>query len=281
MSTDYSEVVDVARNYYNSDDADNFYFQVWGGEDIHIGLYEDKEEPISIASERTVAAMVDQIRQSIVGARVVDLGAGYGGSARWLAKNLSCRVSCVNLSEVQNERNRAMNREARLDERIDVFDASFEQVPLADAAFDVVWSQDSFLHSGDRPQVIREVDRVLRPGGEFIFTDPMQADDCPSGSLQPVLDRLQLDSLASPGFYRSQAKQRGWQEIAFNDLTDQLVEHYTRVRQELAVRRDELLESVSGEYIDRMITGLGHWIDAGDAGLLCWGIFHFRKPARD
>jgi sarcosine/dimethylglycine N-methyltransferase len=281
MSVNYSEVVDVARDYYNSDDADNFYFQVWGGEDIHIGLYENDDEPISIASERTVATMADRISQSIVGARIADLGAGYGGSARWLARNLSCHVACVNLSEVQNARNRAMNRAPQLEGRIDVLDASFEQVPLPDAEFDVVWSQDSFLHSGDRSQVLSEVDRILRPGGELIFTDPMQADDCAPGSLQPVLDRIQLDSLASPGFYRREAQQRGWQELGFEDLTHQLVEHYTRVRQELAIRRDELLESVSGAYIDRMITGLGHWIDAGDRGLLRWGIFHFRKPLRD
>ena len=281
MSTNYSEVVDVARSYYNSDDADNFYFRVWGGEDIHIGLYENDDEPISIASERTVAAMADQITQSIVGARVVDLGAGYGGSARWLTRNLSCHVTCVNLSEVQNRRNRAMNRAARLGERIDVLDASFENVPLPDSTFDIAWSQDSFLHSGDRARVLAEVNRILRPGGEFIFTDPMQADDCPPGSLQPVLDRLQLDSLAAPGYYRDQANAHGWTELGFTDLTLQLVAHYTRVRQELAVRRDELLDSVSGAYIDRMIAGLGHWIDAGDGGLLRWGIFHLRKPARD
>ena len=30
----------VAENYYDSSDADIFYERVWGGEDIHIGLYE-------------------------------------------------------------------------------------------------------------------------------------------------------------------------------------------------------------------------------------------------
>jgi ubiquinone/menaquinone biosynthesis C-methylase UbiE len=42
-----------------------------------------------------------------------------------------------------------------------------------------------------------EVDRVLKPGGELVFTDPMQADDCPDGVLQPVLDRIHLESLGS------------------------------------------------------------------------------------
>ena len=36
----YTGVVEKAREYYNSDDADKFYYDVWGGEDIHIGLYE-------------------------------------------------------------------------------------------------------------------------------------------------------------------------------------------------------------------------------------------------
>ena len=38
MSHSYSEAVSIARDYYNSDDADNFYAIIWGGEDIHIGL---------------------------------------------------------------------------------------------------------------------------------------------------------------------------------------------------------------------------------------------------
>jgi sarcosine/dimethylglycine N-methyltransferase len=126
-----------------------------------------------------------------------------------------------------------------------------------------------------------EVDRILKPGGEFIFTDPMQADDCAPGLLKPVLDRLHLESLASIGFYQKQAVQLGWQELAVHDLTPQLVKHYTRVRQELLQRRVLLSHSVSDAYIDRMIEGLGHWIEAGERGLLRWGILHFGKAASD
>ena len=31
-----AEVVQQAERYYDSSDADEFYFRVWGGEDIHI-----------------------------------------------------------------------------------------------------------------------------------------------------------------------------------------------------------------------------------------------------
>ena len=277
MSSAYSSVVNTARDYYNSDDADNFYYHVWGGEDIHIGIYESLTEDIATASERTVATMAGRLGVIGAGSRVIDVGSGYGGAARWLAEHYSCHVDCLNLSEAQNQRNRELSRMRGLDDRIDVTDGSFEKMPWPNEHFDIAWSQDAILHSGRRDQVLSEVDRVLKPGGEFIFTDPMQADNCPAGVLQPVLDRIHLNTLGSFEFYRQQAEKLGWQELAMIDLTSHLVTHYTRVRQELAQQREKLSGRVSDEYIDRMLQGLGHWVDAGDRQYLSWGIMHFRK----
>jgi sarcosine/dimethylglycine N-methyltransferase len=283
MSQQYSDVVKTAQDYYNSDDADNFYYQIWGGEDIHIGLYQDDHEKIATASERTVQTMIDRILADSDKAltpqgSVIDLGAGYGGAARKLAGTFGCHVTCINLSETQNDRNRQISAAAGLGELITVEDASFEDIPCADAKFDVAWSQDSLLHSGQRARVLDEIDRVLKPGGELIFTDPMQADDCPEGVLQPVLDRIHLDSLGSFSFYRQQAERLGWEEIGIEDMSPQLTRHYSRVREELASQRQALEGSVSAEYIERMIQGLGHWIEAGSNGYLAGGIMRFRKP---
>jgi sarcosine/dimethylglycine N-methyltransferase len=105
----------------------------------------------------------------------------------------------------------------------------------------------------------------------------MQADDCPEGVLAPVLNRLHLESLGSFSFYRDEARRLAWKEIAIHDLTPQLVMHYTRVREDLRARRRELGGRISQAYIDRMIEGLGAWIDAGARGHLAWGILHFGK----
>lgn len=279
MSTSYSEVVETARSYYNSDDADNFYFHVWGGEDIHIGLYETPDESIAEASRRTVRRMAGQIGGLNEQSHVLDLGAGYGGAARYLAKTYGCRVTALNLSEKENTRHREMNREQGLDHLIEVVDGSFESVPAGDDLFDLAWSQDAILHSGERERVIGEIARVLRPGGELVFTDPMQADDCPAGVLQPVLDRIHLDSLGSIAFYREAAARHGLREAKVIELTDNLVRHYARVREALERNRAALAGKVSDAYIERMLAGLGHWVEAGEKGYLRWGILHFRKPA--
>jgi sarcosine/dimethylglycine N-methyltransferase len=279
MNQRYSGVVETARDYYNSDDADNFYAHVWGGEDIHIGLYRSADESIAEASRRTVARMASRVAWLGSGHRVLDLGAGYGGAARYLAERYGCRVTALNLSERENERNRRMNVERGLDRLIDVVDGSFEDVPEPAASFDLVWSQDAILHSGRRERVVSEVARLLRAGGELVFTDPMQADDCPPGVLRPVLDRIHLDSLGSIGFYRETAARHGLDEVAVVEMTENLVTHYRRVREELARARDGLRGRVSEAYIERMDAGLGHWIEAGRQGYLRWGILHFRKPA--
>ncbi len=278
MAADTSSAVNTARQYYDSDDADTFYATIWGGEDIHVGIYHGADEPIATASRRTVEHMAATVPDLGPDTRVLDIGAGYGGAARYLASTFGCRVVALNLSAVENERNRRMNREQGLDGLIEVVDASFESIPADADAFDLVWSQDAILHSGAREQVIGEVARVLARGGHFVFTDPMQADDCPAGVLQPILDRIHLQSLGSPALYRRAAAAAGLQEVGFEELTPQLAEHYGRVLAETERREMELRRSVDAGYIERMKKGLRHWIEGGRRGHLAWGIFHFRKP---
>ncbi|WP_018953135.1 methionine adenosyltransferase domain-containing protein [Thioalkalivibrio sulfidiphilus] len=97
MSQNYSTAVATARDYYNSDDADTFYHRVWGGEDIHIGLYESDDESIFDASRRTVAHMGDLLGEPRPNMTVLDMGAGFGGSARYLASAYACRYVAKNI----------------------------------------------------------------------------------------------------------------------------------------------------------------------------------------
>ncbi len=275
----YSPVVETARSYYNSNDADNFYHTIWGGEDIHVGLYYDEKDTIFEASQRTVEKMAEHIKDKLQpGNKVLDLGAGYGGSARYLVKTYGVEVVCLNLSEVENERNRTKNKEQGLESKIEVIDGDFENVPLPDNSYDIIWSQDAILHSGDRPKVFKEVQRLAKPGALFVFTDPMQSDDCPEGVLQPIYDRIHLSSLGAPGYYEKLGKEMGWTFLGYDGMPEQLVNHYSRVREELEKRRADLEKVVSVDYIERMKKGLGHWVDGGKNGYLAWGILRFRLP---
>ncbi|WP_305791088.1 cyclopropane-fatty-acyl-phospholipid synthase family protein [Synechococcus sp. UW179A] len=181
MTSTYSAAASTAAHYDDSDDANRFYAGIWGGKDIHIGLYESPEEPIATASRRTVDALIALMGQPLPSneattLQVVDFGSGCGGAAKRLRGSPGIRVDAINTSAVENNRHRLLNQEAGLSERITVHDASFEAVPLADGCADVVWSQDAILNSDERRMVMREAARLLKPGGVMVMTDPMAAD---------------------------------------------------------------------------------------------------------
>lgn len=274
------DLVRTTKAYYDSDSADNFYHTIWGGEDIHVGLYKDEKEPIFDASARTVEQMIDMTPLD-KNSKVLDVGAGYGGAGRHIAKKIGCHVTCQNLSEAENDRNREKNKDQGLDHLIDVVGGNFEELPFEDASYDVVWSEDAFLHSSRRDKIFAEVARVLRPGGHFIFTDPMQADHVTGEeeALKPIYGRIHLESLGSVKKYRQYAADQGLEEVAVQEMPEQLTRHYSRVLEEVESRYDEVLQVCDQDYIDNMRNGLKHWINGGKEGILNWGILHFRKKA--
>jgi dimethylglycine N-methyltransferase len=267
----------IAADYYDSTDADQFYELVWGGEDIHIGLYANPEEAIAVASERTVSSLMDLAADLPSGGCIVDLGSGYGGASRRLTRFSSRPIHAVNISAVENERHRRLNQEAGLSEKITVHNASFEDVPLEDGCADLVWSQDAILHAGDREKVLAEVSRLLKPGGCFVFTDPMAADGVEMALLKPILDRIHLSDLGSPERYRAFGEVVGLKLEVWDERTSMLVRHYSRVRDETRRSREALEKTISADYLDRMDRGLGYWIEGGEQGRLSWGLMRFRK----
>lgn len=279
-SGNLKDASDTAEAYYDSADADRFYFAIWGGEDIHVGIYESAGQPVSEASRRTIERMAGMMHEpgSRV-ERVIDLGAGYGGAARWLVRQANVdHVTCVNISDTQNELNRQKNEAAGIARHIEVKHGSFDDVPAEDGAFDVVWSQDAFLHGADRQQILAEAWRLLKPGGRLIFTDIMQTPDAPAEALQPVYDRIHLASLGSIAFYDKTALALGFRSGPRAEMAGQLISHYGTVRHNLIERRDELKDQVSEDYIDRMIDGLKVWVDSAGNGWLTWGILTYDKP---
>ncbi|WP_298966804.1 methyltransferase domain-containing protein [uncultured Roseibium sp.] len=272
------DIREVAETYYDSDDADTFYSIVWGGQDLHIGLY-DTTSNIRDASDLTIDAMVNILPNLDSNATVLDIGSGYGGAMRKVVKQAGCEAICLNISDVQNDTNRHRNVQQGFKDKIRVVHGVFEDIPEKAESVEIVWSQDAILHSDQRDQVLKEVYRVLKPGGYFIFTDPMQADHADPAALQPVYDRLQLNSLGSFRFYREAASALGFEITEQQDMTGQLRNHYHRVREELLANYDRLRsEGASAEYLDKMAAGLQNWVDSADAGQLAWGFQLFRKP---
>ncbi len=159
-------------------------------------IYDPPGDSIAEASHGTMKRICAKLSGVDEGARVLDIGSGYAGTARHLARTYGCHVTGLSISEVENERRRRMNGEQGLDHLIAVVDGTFEDIPFEDQSFEVVMVPGRHAAQRQSRQAAgRGSSRAA--GGDLIFTDLMQADVCPEGVLQPILERLLLEDLAS------------------------------------------------------------------------------------
>ncbi|MDH5676485.1 MAG: methyltransferase domain-containing protein [Myxococcales bacterium] len=105
------------------------------------------------------------------GDRVLDIGAGLGGSARLLAYAVGCQVDCVEMSVDYCRGAALLNRLTGLEANVTVQRGSALALPFTDACFDVVWMQNVGMNITDKSKLYAEIARVLKPGGRYAFQE--------------------------------------------------------------------------------------------------------------
>ena len=102
--------------------------------------------------------------------RVLDIGCGGGRTIRMLAEKMATgRVEGVDYSSASVAVARRTNAQLIEMGRVDVREASVSQLPFADRSFDLVTAVETHYYWPDLSRDLREVLRVLKPGGRFVM----------------------------------------------------------------------------------------------------------------
>ena len=122
---------------------------------------------------RGLAATADLARLAGITAdmSVLDVGAGVGGPARFLAASCGCRVTGIDLSEPFVEAARYLTERTGQSGQVSFECASALELPFGDASFDAVLLQHVAMNIADRAKLYREIRRVLKAGGRFATFD--------------------------------------------------------------------------------------------------------------
>jgi SAM-dependent methyltransferase len=105
---------------------------------------------------------------------LLDVGCGSGGPALHLARSTGCVVTGVELHAEAVKTARELTARHGLEARAHFVQADASRpLPLPETSFDAILCIDAVNHLRDRPAVLRDWARLLRPSARLLYTDPL------------------------------------------------------------------------------------------------------------
>jgi ubiquinone/menaquinone biosynthesis C-methylase UbiE len=172
------------------------------------------------------------------GQRLLEVGCGIGTDLVRFAKG-GARVTGVDLAQTAIDlarKNFALNGVEADELRV----ANGEALPYAEASFDVVYGHGVIQYTANAPQLIREMHRVLKPGGTGIFMVynrvswlnamskvmkvPLEHEDAPVlkkysiGEFKALLKPFAETRIVPERFPVKSRLHKGWKGVAFNGV---------------------------------------------------------------
>lgn len=153
---------------------------------LEASLREDGADPESPTLEelapydhfhgRGLEATEDMANRLTVSAkdRLLDIGSGLGGPARYMAQRFGCRVAGIDLTAEFCEVARLLTARLGLEGRVSFDEGDALAMPFGAAAFDGAYSMNVSMNIADKRAFYREVSRVLRPGGWLALSEVAQ-----------------------------------------------------------------------------------------------------------
>jgi sarcosine/dimethylglycine N-methyltransferase len=256
------------------------FFSRFHGDHLHVGLYDSDVTTVRQAAERATTMLVQTLKLVEPQSRVLDLGAGLGGPARELAKTSDYRVRCVHWDVAENQRNHNMNEEEGLDTRIEIVRGNPHDLPFPDESFAAVISQENLCQTVKRRDAIREIDRILKPGGVVLFTDILETYYAEDANMRLIRELLDVEKLGSLDDYREFTSRVGWEQLEIREMGANLAEHARAWKKEIEAERAAAAEEMGEDFVGKTIELMNFIEKSVDDGLLTWALFHYRKKLR-
>jgi sarcosine/dimethylglycine N-methyltransferase len=266
-NTEIELSVNAARTYYDGT-ADEIYRSIWGTS-IHFGLFESLDEPLPIAMQRAKDTMINGIALN-ENTKVLEVGCGYGTLARQLVRNFDCSVLATNISEKQLAHARDITKAEGLSDKVKFEKCDYHHLPYPDDSFDVYWSQESFLHAGDKQRVLKEAHRVLEPYGLLLFSEVTLRRSTPPSLREQILKRVTSSALWSKHDYEVELIKAGFSIEKWDDWSENVARTYDWTLKQLDRKKDEILPRIGQKAFDSARDGMLLWQKAAQDGYLGW-----------
>ncbi|RUW48143.1 MAG: methyltransferase domain-containing protein [Mesorhizobium sp.] len=188
-----------------------------------------------------VAATRDLISQLGLkpGARLLDIGSGIGGPARFVANNAGVDVTGIDLTQSYVDIATSLSKRTGMADKTHFVQGSALDMPFAKAGFDAAMILHVGMNLPDKAKLMSEAARVLKPGGVFAVYDVMRLKDGALTYPLPWASNETISFVATPDDYRSAAAAAGFSVTAERPRGAFAVEFFAAMRARLAAAQAE------------------------------------------
>ncbi len=165
--------------------------------------------------------------------RVLDIGCGLGGSARFLADRFGCRVTGIDLTPDYIAAATRLSELTGLSKQCSWHVGNATELPFDDACFDLIWTEHAQMNIQNKPAFYEEIFRVLKPDGRFAFHDAFAGSALPTFPV-PWAEDPAISFLVSQEAARSLIQSTGLQIEAWVEQSELTASAFEKNLQNLA-----------------------------------------------
>ncbi len=208
---------------------------------------------------------------------VLDVCSGMGGPARYLAWKTGCGVTGLDITASRVEGATELTRVAGLSGSVRFVHGNALAMPFRDASFTLAIAQESFAHIPDKPRLLAECARVLRPAGRLVFSDILHRGVLSVEDRERLFTGMAFSEIATVEAYAEQLHLCGMKVVRRVDLTKEwtriLVERLTMYRS----LKSQTVARLGQEHYERYDHAYEHFVRLYQDGVLAGALIHALK----
>jgi sarcosine/dimethylglycine N-methyltransferase len=205
---------------------------------------------------------------------VLDICSGMGGPARYLAWKTGCCVTGLDLTQSRVRGATELTRMAGLADLVSFVEGNALAMPFEPARFTLAIGQEAYAHIPNKPQLVKECARVLRPGGRWVFSDILRRQALSDADAHRLYDGMRFSEIASVDDYASWLEASGMRMVRAIDLSDEWTDI---LRDRHAMYRSLEAQTVARlgrEHFDRYDRAYDHFVGLYQLGVLGGALIH-------
>lgn len=159
---------------------------------------------------------------------VLDVCSGMGGPARYIAHRIGCKVTGIDFTESRYLSAIKLTEMVGLTALVDFVHGNALEMPFDNDSFDVVIGQEAWCHVPEKPRLVAECARVVKPGGVIAFTDIVRTEKLSNADMRRLRSEMTFPDLETISGYGELLQANGCTLVEHDDLS----QVWTKVLQE-------------------------------------------------